>query len=188
VAYPEEVVPRSGTGTPHATRPPQQATDVSTSVPPNSGLYRLRNPRSEATTTIDCLNEIQESAPHGPDDRPRRSTEQRVPTVSVAPGSRRARIRKAPLLIGWINNGALRRKVRRRPTLPHRNQCSTIGAEELSFRVRNGTGRFLLAITTGTRSDTTNMPTRKGCAVRGLGTTQWMRLLTKYFVGKPSAY
>ena len=34
--------------------------------------------------------------------------------------------------------------VRRCPTLPHRSQCSTIGAEGLSFRVRNVTGRFPL--------------------------------------------
>src|SRR4051812_41741382 len=40
--------------------------------------------------------------------------------------------------------------VRRCPTLPHRNQCSTIGAVRLSFRVRNGTGRFpdaMIAVT-----------------------------------------
>lgn len=37
--------------------------------------------------------------------------------------------------------------VRLRPTLPHRHQCSTIGAEGLSFRVRNGTGRFPFAMT-----------------------------------------
>ena len=37
--------------------------------------------------------------------------------------------------------------VRRRPTLPPRLQGSTIGAERLSFRVRNGTGRFPLAMT-----------------------------------------
>ena len=40
--------------------------------------------------------------------------------------------------------------VRLRPTLPHRLQCSTIGAEGLSFRVRNGTGRFPLAMTAET--------------------------------------
>jgi hypothetical protein len=32
--------------------------------------------------------------------------------------------------------------VRRRPTLPHRLRCSTIGAGGLSFRVRNVAGRF----------------------------------------------
>ena len=37
---------------------------------------------------------------------------------------------------------------RRRPTLPHRTPCSTIGAEELNFRVRDGNGCFLFAIAT----------------------------------------
>ena len=36
--------------------------------------------------------------------------------------------------------------VRRRPTLPPRLQGSTIGAERLSFRVRNVAGRFPLAM------------------------------------------
>src|SRR6185437_7836359 len=36
---------------------------------------------------------------------------------------------------------------RRRPTLPQPGGCSTIGAGRLSFRVRNGTGRFPLAMT-----------------------------------------
>ena len=36
--------------------------------------------------------------------------------------------------------------LRRRPTLPPRHQGSTIGAERLSFRVRNVTGRFPLAM------------------------------------------
>ena len=42
--------------------------------------------------------------------------------------------------------------VRRCPTLPHPLECSTIGAVGLSFRVRNGTGRFPHAMTTVTRS------------------------------------
>ncbi len=37
--------------------------------------------------------------------------------------------------------------VRRCPTLPHPPGCSTIGAVGLSFRVRNGTGRFPHAMT-----------------------------------------
>ena len=36
------------------------------------------------------------------------------------------------------------------PTLPHPGECSTIGAGRLSFRVRNGTGRFPTAMTTTT--------------------------------------
>ena len=46
--------------------------------------------------------------------------------------------------------------VRRRPTLPHPPECSTIGAIELSFRVRNGTGRFLDAMTAVTQRDPTS--------------------------------
>ena len=38
---------------------------------------------------------------------------------------------------------------RRRPTLPHSYLCSTIGAEGLNCRVRNGNGCFPLAKTTG---------------------------------------
>src|SRR5689334_11221934 len=40
--------------------------------------------------------------------------------------------------------------VRRRPTLPQGPPCSTIGAERLSFRVRNVTGRSPDAMTTET--------------------------------------
>src|SRR5690606_32453892 len=43
--------------------------------------------------------------------------------------------------------------VRRRPTLPHPPECSTIGAIELSFRVRNGTGRILDDMTAVTQRD-----------------------------------
>ena len=42
--------------------------------------------------------------------------------------------------------------VRRCPTLPQGRPCSTIGAERLSFRVRNGTGRFPLAMAAETLS------------------------------------
>ena len=39
-------------------------------------------------------------------------------------------------------------KNRRRPTLPHSFPCSTIGAEELNFRVRDENGWNLFAMTT----------------------------------------
>ena len=45
-------------------------------------------------------------------------------------------------------------QVRRCPTLPQGPPCSTIGAESLSFRVRNVTGRFPLAMAAVTLSDT----------------------------------
>ena len=40
--------------------------------------------------------------------------------------------------------------VRRRPTLPRGRPRSTIGADRLSFRVRNVTGRFTIAMTAET--------------------------------------
>ncbi len=40
------------------------------------------------------------------------------------------------------------KKRRRRPTLPHSHPCSTIGAEELNYRVRNGNGWSLFAMVT----------------------------------------
>src|SRR3954466_10876330 len=48
----------------------------------------------------------------------------------------------ATLQTGW----PLYKEVRRCPTLPQGHPCSTIGAESLSFRVRNVTGRFPLAM------------------------------------------
>ena len=41
------------------------------------------------------------------------------------------------------------KKIRQRPTLPHRHRCCTIGSEELNFRVRDGIGWNLFDITTG---------------------------------------
>jgi hypothetical protein len=46
--------------------------------------------------------------------------------------------------------GFFRRNVRRCPTLPRGLPRSTIGAEELNFRVRDGTGCFPLAIAAAT--------------------------------------
>ncbi len=43
--------------------------------------------------------------------------------------------------------GLLCYKKRRCPTLPHSRPCSTIGAKELNFRVRNGNGWILFAMT-----------------------------------------
>ena len=59
--------------------------------------------------------------------------------------------------------------VRLRPTLPHRHQCSTIGAEGLSFRVRNGAGRFPFAMTAETLWRYQSVPDRIS------GTAQWTR-------------
>ena len=48
--------------------------------------------------------------------------------------------------LGW----PLEKNVRRRSTLPRSHPRSTIDAEGLSFRVRNGTGRFPFAMTAET--------------------------------------
>ena len=49
-----------------------------------------------------------------------------------------------------VTGATLFKIVRRRPTLPRGPPRSTIGAEELNFRVRNGTGCFPFAITAET--------------------------------------
>lgn len=58
--------------------------------------------------------------------------------------------------------------VRRRPTLPHSLGCSTIGAVGLSFRVRNGTGRFPHAVTA-----VTLLPVPPGVVGPGVDYTFW---------------
>jgi hypothetical protein len=47
---------------------------------------------------------------------------------------------------------------RRRPTLPHPDECSTIGAGGLSFRVRDGTGRYPSATTTDNTNNLSPLP------------------------------
>ena len=64
--------------------------------------------------------------------------------------------------------------VRRRPTLPRSGPRSTIGAERLSFRVRDGTGRFPLAMAAETlwRCVPPRRRNRDG-GDRTSGTAQW---------------
>ena len=82
--------------------------------------------------------------------------------------------------------------VRRCPTLPRGRPRSTIGAESLSFRVRNVTGRFPLAMAAETlwmfRSCT--LPLVAGGCVpdRPSGTTKWTRAPADVGVVKSSAY
>ena len=47
------------------------------------------------------------------------------------------------ILMYWATNNSWQR-----PTLPHSHPCSTIGAEGLNCRVRNGNGCFPFAIVT----------------------------------------
>jgi hypothetical protein len=64
--------------------------------------------------------------------------------------------------------------VRRRPTLPRGPPRSTIGAEGLNFRVRNGTGCFPFAITAETllRCHRPSL-VKQACCDRISGTAQW---------------
>ena len=63
------------------------------------------------------------------------------------------------------------KEVRRRSTLPQGHPCSTIDAERLNFRVRNGTGCFPLAMVAETllsfRFDITNEKRSLFSHVRG---------------------
>ena len=54
-------------------------------------------------------------------------------------------MRKAPWSV--CSEGLPVRVMRRRATLPHPVECSTIAVPGLSFRVRNGTGRLTWAMT-----------------------------------------
>jgi hypothetical protein len=54
---------------------------------------------------------------------------------------------RAPTVWLGLSTSIFINSVRRCPTLPHPPGCSTIGAVGLSFRVRNGTGRFPHAVT-----------------------------------------
>ena len=85
-------------------------------------------------------------------DRPRRRRDsyavrrrRLVPSCTALPelsGGSGALTRSGHPLLG----GHFLEEVRRCPTLPQGHPCSTIGAESLSFRVRNVSGRFPLAM------------------------------------------
>ena len=60
-------------------------------------------------------------------------------------------VRKQRARVGWLDSRAGEKRIRRRPTLPRNGSRSTIGAEELNGRVRDGNGCVLLAIATGNR-------------------------------------
>lgn len=58
----------------------------------------------------------------------------------------RAKRKKAPT---QLSVGGFFKLIPQRPTLPYSYPYSTIGPEELNFRVRNGNGCGLLGMTTG---------------------------------------
>src|SRR3954470_6726097 len=82
----------------------------------------------------------------------------------------------------FLRSDPCRKYVRRRPTLPHSPPCSTIGAERLSFRVRNGAGRFPFAMAAETLWRYIGVPAfvaKGGNSIpdRISGTAQWTRVL-----------
>ena len=88
------------------------------------------------------------SEPGGARDRAR-ATKQTGRGRGPARHEKRRWNEKAPRGAQSSNLRGYWRKLRQRPTLPHCRQCSTIGSEELNFRVRDGIGWNLFDITTG---------------------------------------
>ena len=87
--------------------------------------------------------------PHPRRGVPARSRPPRPPRPATHACTQRAHSRRAE---GRYQHGSgpQREDVRRRPTLPRGPPRSTIGAEGLNFRVRNGTGCFPFAMATET--------------------------------------
>ena len=82
--------------------------------------------------------------------KPKRGSERPEVLDRRAPADRaRGRARDKKANPQGVNTGALGGLTRHRPTLPHSCPCSTIGSEELDFRVRDGIGYGLFDIGTG---------------------------------------
>src|SRR5690606_39802341 len=77
--------------------------------------------------------------------RPGLGTQAAPPSCTTESGARRTESRNSSRA-GPEGPALLRKYVRRRPTLPQPLGCSTIGAERLNFRVRDGTGCFPFAM------------------------------------------
>jgi hypothetical protein len=97
-----------------------------------------RGPRLPAVHRIQPL--LHPSDPQLPEQACAQSKSQCRPAMPDGTGSKHNQGRPAE------PNDLGRKCVRRRPTLPRSGPRSTIGAERLSFRVRDGTGRFPLAM------------------------------------------
>src|SRR5690606_10102072 len=77
--------------------------------------------------------------------RPGLGTQAAPPSCTTESGARRTESRNSSRA-GPEGPALLEKYVRRRPTLPQPLGCSTIGAERLNFRVRNGAGCFPFAM------------------------------------------
>ena len=76
---------------------------------------------------------------------------------SISGGNSREHKKKGPPGSQRLDREAQHVK-RRRATLPHPLECSTIAAPGLSYRVRNGTGRLTRAMTTANLMATARKP------------------------------
>ena len=74
------------------------------------------------------------------------------------PGSPKRKHKKGASREPKARPGGPIRLKRRRATLPHPLECSTIAAPGLSYRVRNGTGRLTRAMTTANLTATARKP------------------------------
>ena len=80
-----------------------------------------------------------------------------VPGAKARREARKESIKKGPPGSQRLDREAQHVK-RRRATLPHPLECSTIAAPGLSYRVRNGTGRLTRAMTTANLMATARKP------------------------------
>ena len=129
------------------------------------GLERYRSPNTASPTTLRTRVRHHHRDARAPSlsrgawpDTVRRYRPRHDPGMQKGPPAQPSR--PEPTIHGEPRSGKgtndpshHQKDVRRRPTLPHPTECSTIGAVELSYRVRNGTGRFPDAMTAVTRRD-----------------------------------
>ena len=106
-----------------------------------------------------------EAKPHGSPGRKKeiREIKKALPGTRMGSAGRTGRRNKRFGDKKWgsrsrMLDGNPQRLKRRRATLPHPLECSTIAAPGLSYRVRNGTGRLTRAMTTANLMATARKP------------------------------
>ncbi len=102
---------------------------------------------------IRTFDEPEKALPGGPGGDEKRGFPEREPAGKPEKESMKRASREPKARPG----GPIRVK-RRRATLPHPLECSTIAAPGLSYRVRNGTGRLTRAMTTANLTATARKP------------------------------
>src|SRR5690349_1572515 len=76
------------------------------------------------------------------------------------------------------------KNVRRRPTLPQPLGCSTIGAERLNFRVRDGTGCFPFAMAAVTLAECCSSPGSGQAHIQATVLLWWINVLDQLDRGR----